>query len=225
MRVLLVEDNPRLSRLIASGLADNGFAVDPFDRLAAAAEATETQRYDLLLLDLGMPDGDGVDFLSDLRRSGSSLPVLVITARSALDDKVTGLDAGADDYLVKPFELRELVARCRALLRRPDACLGTVLSFENLAFDSAARDLQVDGRHVHLPPREGDLLELLLRRAGRVVAKPSIEQALYALADEVTPNALEAVVSRLRRALARSGARVRLHTVHGVGYMLTAEPA
>lgn len=225
MRVLLAEDNARLARLIVGGLSENGFAVDPFDRLDDAQAAVGSVRYDLLLLDLGMPDGDGIAFLRRLRRSGSTLPVLVITARSALDDKVIGLDSGADDYLVKPFEMKELVARCRALLRRPDSCLGTVLSFENLAFDSAVRELQVDGRHVHLPPREADLLELLLRRAGRVVAKPSIEEALYALAAEVTPNALEAVVSRLRRALKQSGARVRLHTVHGVGYMLAAVPA
>ncbi len=225
MRVLLAEDNARLASLIVGGLSENGFAVDPFDRLDDVQAAVGSVRYDLLLLDLGMPDGDGITFLRWLRRSGSTVPVLVITARSALDDKVIGLDSGADDYLVKPFEMKELVARCRALLRRPDSCLGTVLNFENLAFDSAVRALQVDGHHVHLPPREADLLELLLRRAGRVVAKPSIEEALYALAAEVTPNALEAVVSRLRRALKQSGARVRLHTVHGVGYMLAAVPA
>jgi DNA-binding response OmpR family regulator len=222
MRVLLIEDNARLSALIVSGLSGAGFATDPFGTLAGAEEAVETQSYDLILLDLGMPDGDGTGFMRRLRRTGCRTPVLMITARSGLDDKVKGLDAGADDYLVKPFEIRELLARCRALLRRPATCLDPVLNLANIDLDCATRTASIAGRSAHLSPRETDLLELLLRRSGQVVGKPAIEQALYALASEVTPNAMEAVVSRLRRHLASAGAEAELHTVRGIGYMLCA---
>ncbi|WP_172330662.1 response regulator transcription factor [Mangrovicoccus sp. HB161399] len=222
MRVLLVEDSARLSELIVAGLSAAGFAADPAATLAAAEAAAEAVPYDLILLDLGLPDGDGAAFMRRLRRGGCLTPVLMVTARSGLDDKVRGLDAGADDYLVKPFELRELLARCRAVLRRPAACLGPVLSFGDIELDCAARRVAVAGQPVHLPPRETDLLELLLRRGGQVVGKPAIEQALYALASEVTPNALEAVVSRLRRHLAQAGSAAGLHTVRGIGYMLAA---
>ena len=222
MRLLLAEDNARLSALIAEGLAEQGFAVDRFATLSGAEESAAASRYDLLLIDLGMPDGDGVDFIRALRHKGDTTPVLVITARNGLTDRVGGLDSGADDYLVKPFELAELAARCRALLRRPGGSLGATLTLENLAFDSVEREVRISGRIVPVPPRELDLLERLMRRAGRVVSKSSLEEGLYALSSDVTPNALEAAVSRLRRRLAAEGANVLLHTAHGIGYMLLA---
>ena len=221
MRVLLAEDNARLASLINDGLTEEGFALDWFATLDGAKEAAAAINYDLALLDLGMPDGDGVDFIRAVRHSGNSTPILVITARNGLDDRVRGLDSGADDYLVKPFEMPELAARCRALLRRPGACLGTTLMVANLEFDSAEREVRVSGIVIRVSPRELDLLERLMRRVGHVVTKESLEEALYSLAADVTPNALEAVVSRLRRRLATAKAGVILHTAHGVGYMLT----
>ncbi|MEY2883160.1 MAG: hypothetical protein RL490_884 [Pseudomonadota bacterium] len=220
MRLLLVEDNPRLAALIREGLHGHGYAVDCCATIDAAEAALQITPYDLLLLDLGLPDGDGLALLRAIRRRRDTTPILVITARGGLDDRVSGLDAGADDYLVKPFQIPELAARCRALLRRPGAALGTVLTGGNVALDTAAREVLVAGRAVETPPREVDLLEHLLRRAGHVVAKASLENALYAMDAEVTPNALEAVVSRLRKRLAATAADVTIRTVHGVGYAL-----
>ncbi len=224
MRVLLAEDNARLASLIAAGLTDEGFAVETAGTLADARAAFSSGAFDLVLLDLGMPDGDGVAFIRDARRAGQTAPILVVTARDGLDDRVRGLDSGADDYVVKPVDLPELAARCRALLRRPGACLGVTLTVANLELDTAGREVRVDAQPVAVPPRELDLLERLMRRVGHVVTKRSLEDALYALAADVTPNALEAAVSRLRRRLAAAQANVTLHTVHGIGYMLTASP-
>jgi len=221
MRVLLAEDNVRLASLINDSLTEEGFALDWFATLDGAKEAAAAINYDIALLDLGMPDGDGIDFIRTIRRSGNPTPILVITARNGLDDRVRGLDSGADDYLVKPFEMPELAARCRALLRRPGACLGTTLTVANLEFDSAEREVRVSGIVIRVSPRELDLLEHLMRRVGHVVTKESLEEALYSLSADVTPNALEAAVSRLRRRLATAKAGVILHTAHGVGYMLT----
>lgn len=225
MRLLLVEDNGRLASLIADGLSKEGFAVDGCVTLDLARRAFASNTYDLVLLDLGLPDGNGVEFVQAMRRGGHTVPVLIITARSSLDDRVIGLDSGGDDYLVKPFELRELAARCRALLRRPGSCLGTTLAVANLELDTAGREVRVSGRVVPVPPRELDLLERLMRRVGHVVTKGALEDSLYALEAEVTPNALEAVVSRLRRRLAAADAQVVMHTAHGIGYMLTAAQA
>ncbi|MFG1299793.1 response regulator transcription factor [Xanthobacter sp. V3C-3] len=224
MRVLLAEDNARLSTLIAEGLEAEGFVLDRVASLGAARESAAVMSYDLLLIDLGMPDGDGIDFIRAIRRAGNGAPILVITARNGLGDRVGGLDSGADDYLVKPFDMAELAARCRALLRRPGGCLGIILRLGNLDFDTVAHEVRVSGRLLHVPPRERDLLERLMRRAGHVVSKTSLEEAMYALSSEVTPNALEAAVSRLRRRLAAVGADVILHTTHGIGYMLAQAP-
>ena len=167
MRVLLAEDNGRLAALIAEGLTEQGFVLDRFSTLGEAEESAALAKYDLLLIDLGMPDGDGVDFIRALRRKGDTTPILVITARNGLGDRVGGLDSGADDYLVKPFEMPELAARCRALLRRPGSSLGATLTVENLVFDSVEREVRISERVVPVPPRELDLLERLMRRAGQ----------------------------------------------------------
>lgn len=222
MRLLLVEDNARLASLVREGLDRQGFAVDWYETVEGAELAMKLAVYDLMLIDLGLPDGDGLDLVRNVRRRKDTTPMLVLTARSGLDDRVNGLDAGADDYLVKPFQIPELAARCRALLRRPGASLGTQLGAGNLVFDSAARSVSVAGRSVEATPREADLLEALLRRTGAVVAKPALENALYSMDAEVTPNALEASVSRLRKRLAAAGADVEVRTVHGVGYALFA---
>lgn len=153
------------------------------------------------------------------------MPILILTARGGLGDRIAGLDVGADDYLVKPFEMAELAARCRALLRRPGACLGVVLQAGNVALDTANRSLEIAGAPVAMSPRELALLEHLLRRAGQVVAKSLLEDQLYAMDAEVTPNALEVAVSRLRKRLTAAHADLTLRTAHGVGYALMTEAA
>lgn len=220
MRLLLIEDNVRLGSLIVEGLVRDGFVVDWRETLEAAFEARELTTYDLILLDLGLPDGDGLDLVKRLRRGRDTTPILILTARGGLGDRIAGLDVGADDYLVKPFEMAELAARCRALLRRPGACLGVVLQAGNVAMDTVTRSLTVGGAPVAISPRELGLLEHLLRRAGQVVPKSSLEDQLYSMDAEVTPNALEVAVSRLRKRLAAARADIILRTAHGVGYAL-----
>lgn len=225
MRLLLVEDNARLASLVREGLDRQGFAVDWCETVDGAEHALWINDYDLILLDLGLPDGEGLDLIRGLRRGKDMMPILVLTARGGLDDRVMGLDAGADDYLVKPFQIPELAARCRALLRRPGASLGTHLTVGNVILDSAERSVTVGGTPIDATPREVDLLECLLRRAGHVVAKPALEGALYSMDAEVTPNALEACMSRLRKRLTAAVADVQIRTVHGVGYALFAPVA
>ena len=220
MRLILIEDNHRLAESMRLSLEAEGFAVDGFETLAAARAALTGVPYDLILLDLGMPDGDGVDLIACLRRSKVATPVLIITARDGIGDRVRGLDSGADDYLVKPFATAELAARCRALLRRPGGMLGAVLQAGNVSLDTTSREVRVAGRNVNMPPREAALLEQLLRQCGRVVTKAAIDASLYALHTEVTPNAIDTALSRLRRRLNSAGADVSIHTAHGIGYML-----
>lgn len=220
MRVLIVEDNDRLAKLVAEGLRRRGFSCDIAGCLASADSAMAGAVYDAIVLDLGLPDGDGIDWLAARRRHRQVPPAIIQTARGALGDRVTGLDAGADDYVIKPVEIDELAARIRALLRRPGPRTQTVLQVERLAFDAASRTTHYDGREIELSRREADLLELLMRRAGTVVRREAIEDALYNFNEPVTPNAVEAAISRLRRKLEDAGAGGNLHTIRGVGYML-----
>lgn len=220
MRLLLVEDNDRLAELVIDGLEKHGFAVDRLATVDGAEHALAVTDYDLLLVDLGLPDGDGLDLIRTLRRQRNPAPILVLTARGGLDDRVIGLDAGADDYLVKPFQLPELAARCRALLRRPGSAIAALLTAGNITLDPSARTVRVGEWSIVATPREVSLLEHLLRRVGHVVAKPVLESSLYSMDAEVTPNALEATVSRLRKRLAAAAADVQIKTVHGVGYAI-----
>jgi len=220
MRLLLLEDNERLASLIREGLDQQGFKVDGYDTVTGAKGALRDHQYDLVLLDLGLPDGDGLSIIKTMRQRKDMTPILVLTARSGLDDRVLGLDAGADDYLVKPFQILELAARCRAILRRPSDAFSTTLDAGNVTLNPAERTVSVDGHALATAPREVDLLEHLMRRAGHVIPKPVLENALYAMDAEVTPNALEASVSRLRKRLVEAAATVQLKTIHGVGYAL-----
>lgn len=222
MRLLLVEDSSRLSELVSRALAVEGFAVDAAETLRAAEELLELVTYDLIIVDLGLPDGDGLMLIKAVRSRSDSTPILIITARSGLDDRITGLDLGADDYLIKPFATEELTARCRALLRRPGGVLGSILTAGNLSLDCNMREARVENTRIDLPPRELSLLELLMRRAGQVVPRAKLENGLYSMGEEVSPNALEAAVSRLRRRLSAAGSDVALHTAHGIGYALMA---
>ena len=224
MRLLLVEDNRELAGMVVDGLSRAGLLADHCPTLAEARDALRARTYALVILDLGLPDGDGTVFLAEARREGLMAPVLLLTARSGLNDKVAGLDAGADDYLTKPFEISELAARCRALLRRPGAPLGVRLTVGDLAVDTAGRTVEVAGHALDLPPREFALLELLARLQGTVLRRSRLETALYSMDEAVSPNALDAVVSRLRRHLAAAGSKTQLRTVHGVGYALTVGP-
>lgn len=222
MRVLVVEDNRRLAALVEKGCRQAGFAVDTCRDLETARASLDAVRYDAVILDLSLPDGDGMELLASLRRAGSDLPVLVLTARDSLEARVEGLNTGADDYLLKPFEMEELVARLRALLRRPGQALGRLLAAGNVAFDTVAREVSVSGAPIVFSRRETDLLELLLRRQGRVVPKEAIEESLYAFGEEVSSNSIEVAVHRLRKRLSDAGADVEVHTLRGIGYLLSA---
>jgi len=219
MRLLLIEDNDRLAELVVKGLAAAGFTVDRVGRLDEASAAVAAARFDLVVLDLGLPDGDGGAWLKARRTAGDATPVLVLTARASTADKVKGLNAGADDYLGKPFDMAELVARLKALLRRPGGALAMVLELGNLRFDTTHREVSVEGRVVALSHSELTLLELLLRRAGRVVPRRALEEGLYGFEENYGPNSLEAHVSRLRKKLESAGASLHVHTLRGVGYL------
>lgn len=220
MRLLVVEDNAKLSELLAQGLSAAGFESDRVSRLAAAQEALAATTYSAMILDLGLPDGDGRSLVTGLRARGDAIPVLMLTARDGLEDKVSGLAAGADDYLVKPFAFEELVARLRALLRRPGAFLGDSLTAGNVTFDTVARQVFVAGTPASFSAREMALLEILIRRPGRVIPKRMVEDHLFGLTEEIRSNAVEVNVHRLRRQLAETGADIEVHTVRGVGYIL-----
>jgi len=218
LRILLIEDEARISKLVARALTRAGFMVDPFRSCADGREAVALARYDAAILDLGLPDGDGLGLVSAIRSSGNSLPILILTARDAVEDRVSGLDAGADDYLVKPFAMTELVARTKALLRRPGLALGTLLTAGNLTFDTIGRDVRIADAALNIPRREIAILEHLMRRLGRVTSKELLEDKLY---DELESNATPVHVHHLRRRLLDAGATAQIHTVRGVGYLLT----
>jgi DNA-binding response OmpR family regulator len=176
--------------------------------------------YDAIVLDLGLPDRDGLEVLRELRQNKLATPVLILTARDGVEDRVTGLDTGADDYVVKPFAMTELAARLRALLRRPGQSLAAMLTVGNLCLDVGARQVSASGATLHLSAREIEALEILMRREGQVVSRMALEDALYGPSRNVSPNSVEVLISRLRRRLAPSEAGCAIHTLHGIGYLL-----
>jgi len=220
MRVLVIEDHQRLARLIVAGLAGFGIGADAFATAEEGVSAMRSISYDALVLDLGLPDRDGLDVISELRAAASRIPILILTARDGIDERVEGLDRGADDYLLKPFAMKELAARLRALLRRPGGPLGTTINIANMSLDTGVRQVKVDGQVVAISRRELDALEILMRRAEQVVSKRVLEDSIYGLGEDVTPNTIEALVSRLRRRLEALHAGVSIHTLRGVGYLL-----
>ncbi|MBF0368726.1 MAG: response regulator transcription factor [Magnetococcales bacterium] len=224
MRLLFVEDNEKLLDLVPEGLKAAGFTVDSVSSVEDSLAAVDGVDYDAVILDLGLPDGDGIEVLNHLRkRQGKLVPILILTARTALGDKVDGLNKGADDYLVKPFAMAELEARVKALLRRPGGALGITLSVGNLTFDTVAREARVGEVGLPLSRRELDVLEQLMRRAGKVVPKGVMEERIYGFDEEVESNAVEVHVSRLRKSLKKSTATAAIHTIRGVGYLIMAE--
>ncbi|MGH8133879.1 MAG: response regulator [Steroidobacteraceae bacterium] len=220
MRLLLVEDDPMIGDAIRAGLKRDGFTVDWVRNTQGAAQVLDSGPFELLLLDLGLPGEDGLQLLKALRIRGSDLPVLIITARDAVADRVSGLDAGADDYLVKPFDLGELAARIRALLRRKSGRTDPVLEHLGVVLDPAAHRVTRDGEEVALTPREFALLGLLMERPGTILSRAQLEERLYGWGEEVESNAIEVHIHGLRRKL---GAQFIL-TVRGVGYRVRPAP-
>ena len=223
MKVLVVEDHRTLRGLLIEHLVQAGFAVDGAEDGRTAQALLEVGRYDAMILDLGLPDMDGMSLLAMRQHSANAdLPCIILTARDALQSRVNGLNAGADDYILKPFDMQELEARLRAVLRRPGSRVSTLLRCNNLAFEPETRHLSVDGntRITVLARREAMLLEEMLRIAPRIVIKEQLEERLYAFNEPVTLNAIEALVSRLRRKLSEAGAHSRIETVRGLGYRL-----
>ena len=223
MRLLVIEDEDRLAGLVKSQLGAAGFVVDLAGNADDAVAALEVTNYDAALLDLGLPDRDGLTVLSAARRMGKTLPILILTARDAVDDRVAGLNAGADDYLTKPFAMAELIARIQALLRRPGGVLGITLEAGNLRLDTVGRELTIDGNPIRLSRQELGILEHMMRRVGRIVPKAVLEEKLYGIDEEPESNTIPVHVHHLRRQLQSAGATLVVHTVRGVGYIL-AEP-
>jgi DNA-binding response OmpR family regulator len=224
MRLLLVEDNTRLNELIEAALRRQGFAVDAVATAGDAEAALNATTYDLIILDLGLPDRDGMDLLASLRSRGIGSPVLVLTARDSTQAVINGLNGGADDFLCKPFEMDELIARIRALLRRPGKPLGVRLSEGNIIFDTTERDIRINDLRIDLSRLEAGALEILMRRSGRVVPKSALEESLYGFSEEVGSNAVEVVLHRLRKKMLSAGSSVKIHTFRGIGYVLSGEP-
>lgn len=219
MRILLVEDTEDVADAIARSLDRHGHAVDRVATRQAAEDALAVESYDVILLDWNLPDGSGVEVLTNLRARRSATPVLILTARLAVDDRVSALDLGADDYLTKPFDLRELEARIRALIRRSGEDRGGVVRYGALALDPAGRTASIDGAPLELTRREFSLLEALMANRGRVMAKQRLFDRLFGFEDEdVGLNAVELYVARVRRKIAGSG--VAIKTLRGLGYQL-----
>jgi DNA-binding response OmpR family regulator len=222
MRLLLVEDDVMVASGIKLGLSNAGYTVDWVGSAERAEQAVESDSFDLAIVDIGLPGIDGLELTQRLRARGCAMPVLILTARDALHDRVQGLDLGADDYMLKPFELPELLARLRALLRRSQAATTAVLSLGPLEMDTALRRVSLAGQTMELGPREWTVLEYLLLQAPKPAAKDKLLAALTGWDKEITPNAIEVYVSRLRAKLEPAG--VALRSIRGFGYRLELLP-
>ncbi len=214
MRLLLAEDDPMIGDAVRAGLHQQGFAVDWVQDGAAAEHALEAGAYDLCLLDLGLPRKEGLQILKGLRRSGSVLPVVIMTARDAITDRVEGLDAGADDYVVKPFEMTELAARIRAVMRRKSGRASSIIEHLGVTLDPATHEVRRDGRVIGLSAREFALLHALLEHPGRILSRSQLEERIYGWDEEVGSNVVEVHIHALRRKLGADFIR----NVRGVGY-------
>jgi DNA-binding response OmpR family regulator len=220
MRVLVVEDNEELVGLLTRALAKAGLEVDAVGSVADADASLRTVSYAAIVLDLGLPDADGLDLLDQMRRRRDQTPVLILSARDGLDDRVSGLNKGASDYLPKPFATEELIARLQALLRRPPGPGGPTLTLGNLTLKTDGRQAEVGGRMLPLPAREIDVLEVLLKRSGRVVSLDALQGQVFGSSQDVASNAIEVYIHRLRKVLAETGANVKIHTIRGAGYLM-----
>jgi len=221
MRILIVEDDPLLGPGLKTGLAQDGYAADWVQNAALAEHALRVEHFDIAVLDLGLPGRGGLTLLRDLRASGLTLPILILTARDTVADKVAGLDAGADDYLAKPFDLDELTARIRALARRDSGHATLMLRAGALELDTQKRCLSLDGEILPLSPKEYALVATLIGRADHVVPRARLLAAGYSWDDQLESNALEVHIHHLRAKLGKQ----RILTVRGVGYILVSDPS
>lgn len=221
MRLMLVEDDERLARGMAASLQAAGFAVDVFATGEEAVNVAPQEPYGAIILDLGLPDMDGLDVLGRLRSRGVATPVIILTARGMIEDRIAGLDRGADDYMAKPFHPRELESRVRALIRRSQGTPDPVLRIGALELDRSSRSVTLGGRPLELRRRELAVLEALMGRPGKVVPKERLSAEVFNFDDAVAPNALEVYIARLRRRLQPEGPTIR--TIRGLGYMIEAE--
>lgn len=224
MRILVVEDEKRLASFLSNGLRENGYAVDIAADGVEAAHLGRSEVYDIILLDILLPKQSGFEVLRQLRQAGVATPILCLTARDAPGDKVTGLDLGADDYLAKPFNFAELLARVRALLRRAPGVAPTTLRCADLELDPATHRVTRAGKEIDLTPREYALLEFLLRRAGAVVTRTAILEAVWDMNFDSLTNVLDVLVNRLRAKVDYPFSKRLIHTMRSVGYVLSEEP-
>ncbi|HYG08402.1 MAG TPA: response regulator transcription factor [Pyrinomonadaceae bacterium] len=225
MRILLVEDEPDAARMLAKGLREEAYAVDIARDGEQALEQTQLNDYDLIILDVMLPRKDGFEVCRELRAAGSSLPVLMLTARDAVEDRIEGLDAGADDYLPKPFDFEELLARVRALLRRKPALFPEVITVADLSIDTRARRVSRGGREIDLTAKEYALLEYLARRADEVVGRADIAEHVWDDSYDPFSKVIEVFIQRLRRKIDEGHALKLIRTRRGEGYTLTAREA
>ncbi|MGV6876050.1 response regulator [Pseudochelatococcus sp. B33] len=223
MRILLVEDETEFAKALRGALERDRFVVDWVTSLSLASEASRSGVHELVLLDRTLPDGDGLSLIPQLRIDTPGVPIIVLSARGELTDRVAGLDDGADDYLVKPFDLEEMLARIRAVQRRPNELASDEIVIGDLVFDMAYGEARVRGLRLDLQRREVTVLTALMRRRGRVVLRETLEEAVYGFDDLIQSNTLDSHISRLRRKLGDAIAGVEIHTVRGVGYLLRAK--
>ncbi|GLS31089.1 transcriptional regulator TtsI [Mesorhizobium albiziae] len=225
MRTLLVDHHADFTRAVQRVLSDYGFAVDVTRTLDEATAALECASYDVLVVELALPDGDGLDWLKQLRRNERSTPAIMVSSLNDLDKRIEIFNGGADDFLPKPVSYQELIARMRAILRRSTQMTDPIVTFGNLKFDPVGRQVFVGGLPLKIARHEVRILEHLLSRARRIIPRASLEQRLYAFDKEVSTNALEVGIYRLRTLLSQSGATVRIKTVRGIGYILELNAA
>ncbi len=225
MRILVIEDDRKAAELLATGLREEGLVVDVASTGEAGDEMASVNTYAAIVLDWLLPDKDGVDVCRDLRRRGVSTPILMLTARDALEDRVTGLDAGADDYLMKPYGFSELMARIRALLRRSELSRPVVLRVADLELDTVSQQVARGGQPIDLTAKEYGILEVLMRHAGAVVPRSAVTEHVWMSELDMSPNLLEVHLSRLRRKIDHGRRSPLIHTIRGRGYMIgTVEP-
>jgi len=221
MRVLLVEDDPRIARFVAKGLRENAYAVDVVGTGGQALYQSAISTYDLIILDVMIPEPDGFAVCKELRATGHRMPILMLTARDAVDDRIEGLDRGADDYLAKPFEFRELLARLRALLRRPGSLQPPLLKVADLIVDTGGQTVSRAGKAISMTTKEYALLEFLARNAGRVVGRAEIAEHVWDEEFDPFSNLIEVYINRVRRKIDTGREKPLLHTRRGAGYMLS----
>jgi DNA-binding response OmpR family regulator len=221
MKILLIEDNARLAELTQKNLKNAGLVCDIAPTVSDADHEIKTYKYDAAVLDINLPDGSGIDFLKKIRGEKNKLPVLILTANLDFDIKIEGLNLGADDFLTKPFKHEELIARLRAILRRPQDLKDQTIEIKNISFDTSNFELKVSGKQVAINKRESQLLEILLKKYDHVVNKSELEDKLYEIDRDIQSNSLEVALHRLRKVLDNAKSELVIQNVRGVGYKLS----